>query len=54
MKLPCCSGPVGAVALIIILATGIELYHLNQHENYCKTHSQWLDTLPRDIRNQLR
>lgn len=34
--------------------TFVQVLHIAKHSTYCKTESEWIRTLPLDIRDQLR
>ena len=45
---------MGLIALIGGSLMFIQSLHLAKHDAYCKTYAEWVDTLPPDLRYELR
>jgi len=48
------TSPISGLAYVVMLLVFVEVYHLGLHNKTCKTYSEWVKTLPADIRSQLR
>ena len=48
------TGPLAGLVYIAAMLVFVEVYHLTVHDKSCKTYSEWIRTLPKDIRGQLR
>lgn len=42
------------VLIVVVPLTIVQSLHIMKHDTYCKTESEWMDTLPLEIQFQLR
>ena len=42
---------LAGIAIIVVPLSFIQILHIAQHKDHCKTHHEWVQTLDEDIRS---